>query len=106
MKREVQVRLWQAYETSDFDSVKSIKADLAFFNDAVNYSHTSLSRFPVARANVLARHKKKFSPEGTQPLVDSKGNLSAQVMAKEHPDMYVGRVFHNVYRGVKERLYG
>ncbi|MEM3113421.1 MAG: hypothetical protein QXI33_03295 [Candidatus Pacearchaeota archaeon] len=78
--------------------------DKKFYDDARRYATGGWKEYALQKANILARHYTKFRPDGKQPLVDRNGNLSEEVLSKQRPEIYVGKIFHEVFEGVKKRI--
>jgi hypothetical protein len=71
--------------------------DMEFQRDAEEFARTGRYDNHVRKAQILADHYRKFSPEGSQPLVDPEGSPM-------HNPGYIGTIFSKVYTGVSERL--
>ncbi|MEK6873909.1 MAG: hypothetical protein AABW91_03615 [Nanoarchaeota archaeon] len=75
-----------------------------FYTDARVYAGGNWGKWPLQKAHVLAKHYERFSANGKQPLVDKDGNLSGEVLSKDRPKMYIGKIFNEVYTGVTKFL--
>jgi len=87
---------------ADFES--QVRDYQNFYKEARPYSTRDWKELSLQKARVLGGHKPKFDFNGKQPLIDKNGNLSNEVLSKEHPEMYVGKIFHEVYSGVEKFL--
>ena len=76
----------------------------SFYSDARAYANRRWDKWPLQKARVLAKHYEKFNANGKQPLVDKDGNLSGEVLSKDYPNMYIGKIFYEVYSSVESFL--
>ena len=71
--------------------------DLEFYNSASKEYRKSRFDNHVGKARVLADYYHKFSPNGSQPLINKYG------VATREPG-YIGVIFDSVFSGVEKRL--